>query len=709
MGICHDMTTESSRTLKSSVGTEDPTPDGCESNRPRISEPNLQGNEPDSFPSSFCATTPTKKSPTKKSTPIRERIAEQPSGVGISSLDIRAPLLPPNCVGHRIDALVIAFRCHFYQKPIDIFLKASGDANIHGQAGFRIPLKMLAERDDYLIAHVNKNRTDKIVFQNADLRGVIIPSLGETNAEGPGWSLEITARATWLAQNTIEEIVSEIRLWASTLGMVHEERLRRIDLAADFENWPLLETDGAAFVRAPRSTLTGFTINQDDKQIWGKTYRKASQQITGYTVCPGNPLMMRLYDKTTELSVLNDPIKTEIEQHIWRQNGWNGGTITRLEFQLRGEACKELVQRSVNKAINNTQGLWQYFTENWLRLVTPDTATRLRRCEPDPRWIAAQSVQWTGEPKPLLRSRIRGLATSFQAFGSALTALAQSGRLRDLEEITPESICNELGKLMLDAFKWRFESTEEAQAWLETRTIAAIARNHTTERTRQNEMEQRYPCEFGKEQSSCSDAVRGNQIGHRQGFAETIFEPKGSVKKRNTNIWFDCSYRSYRTMALVPLMAAIECDANQTFDANPILRGRNMFEVNWTWLHNGTEYNPRIQGLMHGQNGVYVVRLRETGEILYVGESHTGRLWKTMLRHFQGIESGKFADLSEWIWSDPTIVDVRAWITKTGEEAQRLEKIKEALYRPTQLKLETDYDHRKLREELKDEQEEAPF
>jgi hypothetical protein len=34
-------------------------------------------------------------------------------------------------------------------------------------------------------------------------------------------------------------------------------------------------------------------------------------------------------------------------------------------------------------------------------------------------------------------------------------------------------------------------------------------------------------------------------------------------------------------------------------------------------------------------SGVYVIRDKLSGRVLYVGESHTGRLRKTLLRHFQ--------------------------------------------------------------------------
>jgi len=42
---------------------------------------------------------------------------------------------------------------------------------------------------------------------------------------------------------------------------------------------------------------------------------------------------------------------------------------------------------------------------------------------------------------------------------------------------------------------------------------------------------------------------------------------------------------------------------------------------------------------LEGRSGVYVIRRYETREVLYVGESHTGRLRNTLKRHF-------------WRWKD---------------------------------------------------------
>lgn len=44
---------------------------------------------------------------------------------------------------------------------------------------------------------------------------------------------------------------------------------------------------------------------------------------------------------------------------------------------------------------------------------------------------------------------------------------------------------------------------------------------------------------------------------------------------------------------------------------------------------------------LRNQSGAYIIRHARTHEVLYVGESHTGNLAKTIKRHF-------------WIWRDDT-------------------------------------------------------
>ena len=44
---------------------------------------------------------------------------------------------------------------------------------------------------------------------------------------------------------------------------------------------------------------------------------------------------------------------------------------------------------------------------------------------------------------------------------------------------------------------------------------------------------------------------------------------------------------------------------------------------------------PEWLKMLHGRSGVYVIRRRADKRVLYVGESHTARLYETLTRHFQ--------------------------------------------------------------------------
>ncbi len=107
----------------------------------------------------------------------------------------------------------------------------------------------------------------------------------------------------------------------------------------------------------------------------------------------------------------------------------------------------------------------------------------------------------------------------------------------------------------------------------------------------------------------------------------------------------------------------------------------------WHPLVVGDEYNGAIRALAHHQSGAYAFRERRSRRLLYVGESHTGRLWKTLLRHVQpGTRSTctkrdpkrrggclLFADLREWTYAgDAADLDVAIWLTSKGD-ARELE------------------------------------
>lgn len=478
----------------------------------------------------------------------RPGVVSAPPSVGDGEASDHAQSVPV-CIGRRVDALVVAFRVHLSGEARDALRTAVGLAVEHGRSEMRLPIpgKLGTSEHEFCVAAIERPKGERVTFGNGDLRGCFIEALSD---EEPGWSLELVARAVYLARHSLRDVVDELRTWAKAFGMVHEERLRRVDLCADFEGFEIHAEDGEAMVRPPRSTMTSWVDGRKPGEVWHKTYRMAGQRVTGHTVCPGNPLMLRVYDKSQELNVHRDPVKEQVERVIWKENGWQGGKVTRVEFQVRGEAAKELLGRSVDRLLRERDALWRYCCQKWVRLVIPDEATRLRRCPLDARWEAVQAVAWGERQVPLVRVRERGMATAMQAWGTMLTALGQAERLPKSVLDGSDELCmaamrsetharGALGNMVDDALGAfaglideallaRFEgSASEAVGYVVCRMLAARARateegrhgEQATDEGAQHPVESEPPGAGSERMGTRGDAVCG--AGHPSTRAET--------------------------------------------------------------------------------------------------------------------------------------------------------------------------------------------
>lgn len=92
------------------------------------------------------------------------------------------------------------------------------------------------------------------------------------------------------------------------------------------------------------------------------------------------------------------------------------------------------------------------------------------------------------------------------------------------------------------------------------------------------------------------------------------------------------------------------------------------------------DYNAELRERMNGRSGVYILRKIGRKRPMYVGESHTGRAWKTMLRHVQAQKS--FRALGEWTYCCPKKLEV-AFIETRASEAVRTEARAIDRYQPT--------------------------
>jgi hypothetical protein len=107
--------------------------------------------------------------------------------------------------------------------------------------------------------------------------------------------------------------------------------------------------------------------------------------------------------------------------------------------------------------------------------------------------------------------------------------------------------------------------------------------------------------------------------------------------------------------------------------------------IGWTWLRRTGKYNPLVRKLSHGFSGVYAFRVWNAREghyeTLYVGSSHTDRLWKTAIRHVQDC-TGRFYDRGEWTWQPAEELEIKILVT-TPSAAINTETEWAARLRPT--------------------------
>lgn len=98
-----------------------------------------------------------------------------------------------------------------------------------------------------------------------------------------------------------------------------------------------------------------------------------------------------------------------------------------------------------------------------------------------------------------------------------------------------------------------------------------------------------------------------------------------------------------------------------------------MKRIEWTSLHVNGAWNPTLRAAFTDASGAYAIRHAKTKAVEYVGESHTGRGWTTLTRHFQDA-SGKFAKrnfiagkgMPTFTRAHPGAYEAALWITSKG-------------------------------------------
>lgn len=287
--------------------------------------------------------------------------------------------------------------------------------------------------------------------------------------ETPGWTVEIVWYAETLASWGVDKCLAEGAAIAWRIGKVEEQAIRRVDLCADVAGWEIHPEDAAAIVKRPRAS---YDVARDASELDELGERKSRssyvapttheagkpgvRRVCGLSIGAGGALMCRVYNKVLELSLPGRERKREIEHLRWRDAGWDGvEPVTRVEFQIRGQALRELGLRdpeAMHEAVIDAEGhavgqrimrgadgrpltlsdrlpwVWATMTR-WVRLVVPDAGQQfVCRLETQWRWRFLDLVSF-GAARPIQRCRIRGVASAAQSLGVALSQAARAGEL----------------------------------------------------------------------------------------------------------------------------------------------------------------------------------------------------------------------------------------------------------------------------------------
>lgn len=348
----------------------------------------------------------------------------------------------PKLLQRRVDWLTVAYRVELDDQQIAYLESRAELAAEHGRAD----VELVDPSGRALLFCMKRTRAPRRWYlENAECRIVVdLEAAGRFTSPPPaselvpGWTVEITPFAVYLATHELEETLGLMRDTAAAFGRMLAERLRRVDLAADFEGWKLDRDDATSWVKHPRAHLYAFQDLADPNRDATEEHDPANPErpklhyvqgnFTGFTIGQGGPVRLRLYDKTRELADVPNEAKEAIEHQQWTKAEWSGGTVVRLEFQIRGEALDELKAREPSELADKLDPIWQYLARRWARLVVPGTASRLSRCKLAPQWRAAQAVTFKhANAEPCPRVRCRGACSFDQLFGSLCSYLAAEG------------------------------------------------------------------------------------------------------------------------------------------------------------------------------------------------------------------------------------------------------------------------------------------
>ena len=223
----------------------------------------------------------------------------------------------------------------------------------------------------------------------------------------------------------MKEIVSEVHLAADFIGT----DIKTTDLD-NRSHWIALARKDSVYdgLKLRKSNVPG-QESEPDEVAFDSHY--TNRKFSGLNIGSGD-MMLRIYDKVTELKRKRATNKQEVFAEIWGVNAYDEHPVTRIEYQIRRPRLREFSDTEGNQIntvfdlVNALKSLWAYLTTEWTRHT--DSPVNRNHNQSKARvsefWKMVQAVVWTGvfgfvrnhpvkhKDTEMLRKQARGILMS---------------------------------------------------------------------------------------------------------------------------------------------------------------------------------------------------------------------------------------------------------------------------------------------------------
>ena len=237
----------------------------------------------------------------------------------------------------------------------------------------------------------NLHRTGTSKYNFRLTSGDITLLINKRKADGavPTCRLEIGSLSCW--SPGFYNIYRKVTAFLGANGArIIKERVSEVHLAADFIG---VDIKGLDFDNQEKWIARATDFNPHYKH----------RRFTGVDLGKGD-IMLRCYDKVTELKRSRSQHKQQIFSEIWGSRKFDERPVTRVEYQLRRPKLREFSDDEQHKVdtvhdlVESLRSLWRYLTTEWTKHTESavDRNHHQSRSKASEFWQKVRAVVWTG-------------------------------------------------------------------------------------------------------------------------------------------------------------------------------------------------------------------------------------------------------------------------------------------------------------------------